>query len=84
MDEALKKYDQILVDHQIKKLQIYSERVVKWNKYINLTGARDSTIFFEQHVIDCLSVIPFLKKGICHRCWFRMWLAWFDSSYSTP
>ena len=62
MDEALKKYDQILVDHQIKKLQIYSERVVKWNKYINLTGARDSTIFFEQHVIDCLSVISFFEK----------------------
>ena len=62
MVEALKKYDQILVEHQIKKLQIYSERVVKWNQYINLTGAKDSTIFFEQHVIDCLSVVPFFKK----------------------
>ena len=36
MVEALKKYDQILVEHQIKKLQIYSEMVVKWNQYINL------------------------------------------------
>ncbi|MEC8561076.1 MAG: 16S rRNA (guanine(527)-N(7))-methyltransferase RsmG [Pseudomonadota bacterium] len=62
MVEALKKYDQILVEHQIKKLQIYSERVVKWNQYINLTGAKDSTIFFEQHVLDCLSVVPFFKK----------------------
>ena len=62
MVEVLKKYDQNLVDHQIKKLQVYSERVVKWNKYTNLTGARDPAVFLEQHVIDCLSVVPFFKK----------------------
>lgn len=62
MIKALRKYDQILVEDQIKKLQIYSDRVVQWNKYINLTGARDSTVFFETHVIDCLSIVHFFEK----------------------
>ncbi len=65
MVEALRKYDQILAGHQIKKLQVYSDRVVQWNKYTNLTGARDSTIFLEEHVVDCLSVVSFFEKKRC-------------------
>ena len=63
MDEALKKYDQILVDHQIKKLQIYSERGIYLNGIIHKFNRRKRFDYiFEQHVIDCLSVIPFFEK----------------------
>ena len=66
MVEALKKYEQILSKDQINKLQIFSDRVLQWNKYTNLTGAKDSTIFLKEHVVDCLSVVPFFetKKSI--------------------
>ena len=66
MVEALKKYEQILSNDQINKLHIFSHRVLQWNKYTNLTGAKDSTIFLKEHVVDCLSVVPFFetKKSI--------------------
>ena len=65
MVEALKKYEQILSKDQIKKLQVFSDRVLQWNRYTNLTGARDSTIFLKEHVVDCLSVISFFETKKC-------------------
>ncbi len=61
VEEAFKKYEQILSKDQIKKLQIFSDRVLKWNKYTNLTGAKDSTLFLKEHVLDCLSVVSFFE-----------------------
>ena len=40
VEETLKEFEQILSNDQIKKLQIFSDRVLQWNKYTNLTGKR--------------------------------------------
>ena len=46
---------------QLDKLRIYADRVIQWNRYVNLTGAKNSDVFFNEHVEDCLSINRFFK-----------------------
>lgn len=64
--KELQKYGISLSGEQVDKLQKYARRVLQWNNYVNLTGAKDVKAFFTKHIEDCLSVIPFfsLKRNI--------------------
>lgn len=66
MKDAIDNNATPLCTEQLDKLKIYANRVIQWNSYVNLTGARNSHIFFTEHVADCLSISPFLedKKSI--------------------
>ncbi|MBI2800816.1 MAG: 16S rRNA (guanine(527)-N(7))-methyltransferase RsmG [Gammaproteobacteria bacterium] len=39
----------------------YVELVFKWNRIANLTGARTPAEFVNQHIADCLAVVPYLR-----------------------
>ena len=50
-----------LTDTQSATLTRYVELIFKWNRIANLTGARTPTEFVNQHVADCLAVVPYLR-----------------------
>jgi len=50
-----------LDDHQCDQLIRYVELLDKWNKVMNLTAVRDPQQMLVRHVLDSLSVLPFVK-----------------------
>jgi 16S rRNA (guanine527-N7)-methyltransferase len=48
-------------DEQYTKLQQYVELLAKWNKVYNLTSVRDPNEMVSRHIIDSLSILPFLE-----------------------
>ena len=49
---------------QLGKLAYYAEMVIKWNKIVNLTSARTSADFLNQHIVDGLAIVPHLVGEI--------------------
>src|SRR5688572_21158025 len=45
-----------------EKYRQYAELLVKWNKNINLSGARTVEAVLAEHVQDSLSLVPFLTN----------------------
>lgn len=43
-----------------ERLARYVSLVFKWQRLVNLTGARDPDSFIQEHVADCLSVLPWI------------------------
>lgn len=52
-----------LTEAQINKLLKYLQLLIKWNKAYNLTAVRDPLEMVNRHLIDSLSVVPFIKNG---------------------
>ncbi|MBU2864206.1 16S rRNA (guanine(527)-N(7))-methyltransferase RsmG [Reinekea forsetii] len=50
-----------LNDEQIERLLAYHAMLVKWNKAYNLTSVRDPAQMIARHLIDSLSIVPFIK-----------------------
>jgi len=50
-----------LTDEQQVKLQRYVELLVKWNKVYNLTSVRDPSEMVNRHVLDSLTLLPYLE-----------------------
>jgi len=50
-----------LTEEQISRLQIYVELLNKWNKVYNLTSVRDPNEMVGRHILDSLTILPFLK-----------------------
>jgi 16S rRNA (guanine527-N7)-methyltransferase len=51
-----------LTDRQVKLLLDYIEEFDKWNKAYNLSAVRDISEMVTRHLVDSLSVVPFLRK----------------------
>ncbi len=51
-----------LEESQIKKLLMYICEFEKWNKAYNLSAIRDIQQMVKRHLLDSLSVVPFLKQ----------------------
>lgn len=51
-----------LDEASVERLQHYVALVFKWQRLANLTGAADAATFIEEHVADCLSVLPFVDE----------------------
>lgn len=50
-----------LSDEQVDKLMAYLQLLVKWNKAYNLTAVKDPTEMVTRHLLDSLSLLPFIK-----------------------
>lgn len=46
---------------QIARLLAYHQMLVKWNKAYNLTSVRDPSQMIARHLLDSLSIVPFIK-----------------------
>ena len=52
-----------LSEQQQLLLLDYVKILCKWNKAYNLVGAHDEQTMLSHHVLDCLSVLPFIKQS---------------------
>lgn len=53
-------FDLQLSEAQINQLLTYLELLCKWNKAYNLTAVRDPDEMLSRHLLDSLSVVPFV------------------------
>lgn len=51
-----------LNDQQLDSLLLYLELIVKWNKTYNLSAIRDVELGVKKHLLDSLSILPFIGK----------------------
>lgn len=58
---GLKSLAQVLSDEQIETLLDYLAELVRWNKAYNLTAVTDPMAMVDRHIIDSLSVRPFIE-----------------------
>lgn len=56
-----KKLDISLTDTQCEQLLTYHELLIKWNKAYNLTAVRDPLAMVYRHLLDSLSIAPYLE-----------------------
>jgi len=52
-----------LSETQSDKLLNYLELMVKWNKTYNLSAIRDPQLGVKKHLIDSLSILPYINDG---------------------
>ena len=50
----------VLTEHQNEQLIQYLELLIKWNKAFNLTAIRDPKEMLVKHLIDSLSIAPYI------------------------
>ncbi|WP_293266935.1 16S rRNA (guanine(527)-N(7))-methyltransferase RsmG [Neptunomonas sp.] len=50
-----------LSDEQVDKLMAYLQLLEKWNKAYNLTAVKDPAEMVTRHLLDSLSLLPFVK-----------------------
>lgn len=47
---------------QMQRLRDYLDLLARWNRVYNLTAVRDAESMLTQHLLDCLAVIPPLRR----------------------
>ncbi len=50
-------------DLQVEQLLSYLALLIKWNKAYNLTAVRDPIEMIDRHLLDSLSILPFVQAG---------------------
>lgn len=50
-------------DSQVNQLLAYLNLLIKWNQAYNLTAVRDPLEMVYRHVLDSLSILPFIQDG---------------------
>ena len=60
LKSGLKKLNMELSDDKIDLLLAYHALLVKWNKAYNLTAVRDPEEMIRRHLLDSLSIIPYV------------------------
>jgi 16S rRNA (guanine527-N7)-methyltransferase len=58
---ASNKIGMVASSEQNEQLIQYLELLIKWNKAYNLTAIRDPEEMFIKHIVDSLSIAPFIK-----------------------
>jgi len=56
-----KNYNLTLEENTIDLLLAYHQLLIKWNKAFNLTSVRDPLAMISRHLIDSMSIAPYLK-----------------------
>ncbi len=51
-----------ITSEQISLLRRYVDLLMKWNRVYNLTAVRNPEEMIERHILDSLSVLPFVEK----------------------
>ncbi len=63
--EAAEKLRLPLSEQQSTQLLDFVELLVHWNRTYNLTAVRDPASMLTRHVVDCLAVVPALRRENC-------------------
>lgn len=63
LEQGVTQLKLVLSDTQIDRLLAYHAMLVKWNKAYNLTSVRDPAQMIARHLIDSLSIVPFIKPS---------------------
>ena len=50
-----------LSEQQVQTLLAYHQLLIKWNKAYNLTAVRDPATMISRHILDSLTIAPYLK-----------------------
>ena len=53
-----------ILETQLSKLARHKSMVLETNKYMNLTAITDPEEFAVKHIIDSLSLLPYIPKGV--------------------
>jgi len=61
IQQGCEQLDLTLTADQISRLQTYIELLDKWNKVYNLTSVRDPNEMVSRHLLDSLTILPYLK-----------------------
>lgn len=61
--KGLAEQDQVLDETTIDRLLAYHGLLVKWNKAYNLTSVRSPGDMIGRHLLDSLSILPFVGPG---------------------
>lgn len=48
---------------QLQALQAYLSELITWNQRLNLTAIREPQLMVRRHLIDCISIVPFLQPS---------------------
>lgn len=64
LSSGLKKLALTLSSEQQQLLLDYLALLVKWNKAFNLSGVKNASDMLSRHILDSLSMVPFIK-GSC-------------------
>ena len=60
LDDGLEQMQISLDDHQKQSLLGYLQLLSKWNRVHNLTAVRDVQQMVSRHLLDSLSILPFV------------------------
>ncbi|PJE77606.1 Ribosomal RNA small subunit methyltransferase G [invertebrate metagenome] len=61
LKKGVKQLSLFLTDQQLIMLVNYIELLVKWNKAYNLTAVRDPVDMVSRHILDSLSIAPYVN-----------------------
>lgn len=56
-----------LPDDTAGRLLAYLRLIAQWNRVYNLTAVREPQAMLTQHLLDCLAVVPALRRGLAAR-----------------
>lgn len=62
LQSGLQALEIALPETAIDKLLVYVDLLVKWNRTYNLTAIRDGDEMVTQHLLDSLSILPWLQE----------------------
>ncbi len=60
LEKGLERLNIVLDDEKVDKLLAYHGLLVKWNKSFNLTAVRDPEAMISRHLLDSLSILPYV------------------------
>jgi len=60
LQKGLQALDIVLSEAQQSKLLTFIELLLKWNRVYNLTAVRDPLKILDRHILDSLSILPYL------------------------
>lgn len=62
LEQGIERLGLNLSEDAVARLLSYHALLVKWNKAYNLTSVRDPSEMIDRHLIDSLSILPFVKQ----------------------
>lgn len=63
-DQAVRELSLAVLPEQKQRLLDYIDLLVKWNQTYNLTAIRDPARMLSHHILDCLAVLPSLRREV--------------------
>ncbi|WP_051298703.1 16S rRNA (guanine(527)-N(7))-methyltransferase RsmG [Marinobacterium litorale] len=62
LEQQLQALEIRVTDNQIEKLLAYHALLAKWNRAYNLTAVRDPAEMISRHLVDSLSILPWINE----------------------